>query len=154
MANGATPGLDDPNRVRRRFRPDREVKCLAYAMVGCTVERNARADNTPKGFSQLAACRIKYGHVVKSGRAWRRWHAPKAFPCVETNMVVIASGRDERGATSEADRKLESEHAAIKLERPLEVCDLQVDVTDAHLLGRLVCYFHRLLKFSHGVMLV
>ena len=45
-------------------------------------------------------------------------------------MVVVAAGRDEGGAGA-AGGHLEAQHAAVEIERPLQVGDLQVDVADA-----------------------
>ena len=46
-------------------------------------------------------------------------------------MVVIAAGRDEGGA-GPAGGQRETQHAAIEIERPLQVGDLQMDMADAH----------------------
>jgi hypothetical protein len=81
--------------------------------------------------------------VIKSGRAWRRWRAPEAFPRVETNVVVIASGGNESGATAAAQHEFESEHATIEIKRSLKVCDLQVHMTNTHMLADWFVTLHR-----------
>ena len=70
--------------------------------------------------------------VIQARRARRRRRAAVAFPGVEADVVVVAAGRDERGARAVALHHLEPEHAAIEGEGPLEVGDLEVDVADAH----------------------
>ena len=44
--------------------------------------------------------------------------------------MVIAPGGDERGLVAEPLHELEPEHAAVEVERAVEVGDLQVDVAD------------------------
>ncbi len=46
-------------------------------------------------------------------------------------MVVIAAGRNERGAGARRCH-FETEDAAIEVERPLQIGDLEVDVPDPH----------------------
>ena len=44
---------------------------------------------------------------------------------------MVAAGRDEGGA-GPGGRDLKTQHAAIEIERPLQIGDLQVDMADAH----------------------
>src|SRR5580704_7238110 len=67
--------------------------------------------------------------MVKPGGAGRRRRAAAALPGVEPDMVVVAAGRDEGGA-GPAGGQREAEHAAIEIERPLQVGDFEVDVAD------------------------
>src|SRR5580704_2009937 len=67
--------------------------------------------------------------MVKPGGAGRRRRAAAALPGVEPDMVVVAAGRDEGGA-GPAGGERESQHAAIEIERPLQIGDLEVDVAD------------------------
>ena len=46
-------------------------------------------------------------------------------------MVVVAAGRDE-GRAGPAGGQRETQHAAVEIERALQVGDLQVDMADAH----------------------
>src|SRR5580704_16542573 len=69
--------------------------------------------------------------MVKPGGARRRRRAAAALPGVEPDMVVVAAGRDEGGA-GPAGGQREAEHAAIEIERALEVGDLEVDMADPH----------------------
>ena len=46
-------------------------------------------------------------------------------------MVVVAAGGDE-GRAGPAGGQLETQDAAVEIERPLQVGDLQVDMADAH----------------------
>ena len=45
-------------------------------------------------------------------------------------MVVVAAGRDEHGLIPVTRLLLEAENADVEVERPLNVCDLEVDVAD------------------------
>jgi hypothetical protein len=51
-------------------------------------------------------------------------------PGVEADVVVVAAGRNEGRLVAEPLLQLEAEHAAVELERPVEVGDFQVDVAD------------------------
>ncbi len=71
--------------------------------------------------------------MIKISRTTMRRRTTLAFPCIQTDvMVVTASGR-ERRLVSVALREFESEHIAIKRKCPIEVGDLQMDVSDADL---------------------
>jgi hypothetical protein len=58
-------------------------------------------------------------------------------------VVVIASGGNESGATAAAQHELESEHATIEIKRSLKVCDLQVHMTNTHILADWFVTLHR-----------
>jgi hypothetical protein len=73
-------------------------------MIERTIERDAGAYHAPKRVSQFGARRVKNCQVVKSGGALRWWRAAETFPRVKTDVVVIASGRDERGSSAKAHR--------------------------------------------------
>jgi len=47
-------------------------------------------------------------------------------------MMVITARGDEGGLRAIAVGKLETQHATIEVERPLEIGYLEMDVTDAH----------------------
>ena len=63
--------------------------------------------------------------MEEAGGAWRWRRAAPALPGVETNMMVIAAGRDEGGLLTVALFQLEAEHAAVEGERAVEVGDLR-----------------------------
>ena len=44
--------------------------------------------------------------------------------------MVVAAGRDEGGVGAVALHQLEAEHAAVEVERAVDVGDLEVDVAD------------------------
>ena len=48
-------------------------------------------------------------------------------------MVVVAAGGDEGGA-GPAGGQLETEHAAVEIERALQIGDFEMHVADAHAL--------------------
>ena len=56
--------------------------------------------------------------------------AAARLPGVEPDVVVVAAGGDEGGVGSVALGQLEAEHAAIELERAVDVGDFEVDVAD------------------------
>ncbi len=57
--------------------------------------------------------------------------AASAFPSVEADVMVIAPGRNERRARTQALHHFEAEHPAVKPERAIEIGDLEMDMPDA-----------------------
>src|SRR5207249_11754803 len=108
-----------------------QVEGLAHAVVARPVERNARRLETAQRIGQRRARRVEDGDVEEPGGPGRRRPAAAALPGVEADVMVVATGREERGVGSVALRELEAQHAAVEGEGPLEVRDLQVNMTDA-----------------------
>src|ERR1700678_327367 len=74
------------------------------------------------------------------------------LPGVEADVMVIPARRDERCLIAEPRHELEAEHADIERERPVEVCDLQVDVPDVDIgVDWPVPDLRRLLSCAHVV---
>ena len=71
--------------------------------------------------------------MVETGRARRGRRPSQALPCVQAYVVVVAARRDEGRARSEPLHELEAEDAAIEPQRPLEVGDLEMNVSDPRL---------------------
>src|SRR5215469_11927377 len=98
-----------------------QVNSLAHSVIGRAVECDTRADHSLQRITKLGAGWVKNCQVVKSGRA-RRWRrAAETFPSVKTDVVMITSGRDERGFAAVAGCKFEAKHVAIEPKRPLKV---------------------------------
>ena len=69
--------------------------------------------------------------VVQPGRAGR-WRLPAgALPGVQRDVMVVAAGAEERRAVH-LGLQLEAEESLVEGERPVQVGDLQVDMTDPH----------------------
>jgi hypothetical protein len=64
-------------------------------------------------------------------RARRRRTSPGALPNVEADVMMIAAGRDKGRFLSPKLMKFEPEHAAIESERPLQVGNFEMDMTNA-----------------------
>ncbi len=58
---------------------------------------------------------------------------PRLSQVFEPDMMVVAAGGDE-GRAGPAGGQLETQHAAVEIERALQIGDLQVDMADAHAL--------------------
>src|SRR5436309_13522534 len=80
---------------------------------------------------QRATGRVKDCGVKQPCGAGRWRMAAFAFPGVEPDVVVIAAGRNERRARTEALHELEAKHAAIKSERAVEIGDLEMNMPDS-----------------------
>ncbi len=59
-------------------------------------------------------------------------------------MMVIAAGADECRLRAHSLHQWESEYAAIKIQRALEIRDFQVHVTDGNARVNRIVYFHLL----------
>lgn len=108
-----------------------QVKGLAYAVIGGAVEFNAGAVESPQGIGQRGTIGIANREMKKPGGPRRRRRAAGAFPGVQADVMVVATGADEGRLRAEALLELEAEHAAIKSEGAIKVGDLEVNVTDA-----------------------
>src|SRR5713101_5561691 len=106
-----------------------QVERLAHAVVRGAVERNAGLDQAAERIRERGARRIEDREMIEpGGSGWRRRSA-QTLPGVERDVMMIAAGRDEGGAAAPL-RELEAEHAAIELQRPLEIGDLQMHMAD------------------------
>ena len=79
-----------------------QVERLADAVVARAVERDAGFDQPAERIGKRRARRVEDRDMVKAGRAGRRRRTAFALPGVQTDMVVIAAGRDEGGARAVA----------------------------------------------------
>src|SRR5664280_3628336 len=100
-------------------------------MVGRAFERNPGSLQTAQRIGQRGTRRIKDGQMVEPGGPRGRRISAQALPRIETDMVVITAGGDEGRLRPEALHEFETEHAAVEIERALQVGDLQVNVSNA-----------------------
>ena len=86
-----------------------QVKRLAYPMIGGAIKLNASADYAPERIAQVGTRRVKNGQMIKTGRSGRRWRTAPAFPGIKTDVMMIASGRNERGFLTKTGDEFEPE---------------------------------------------
>ena len=108
-----------------------EIKCLAYAVVGRAIQRNLGFGQATQRVGQGCTGRIENGGVVEPRAAGRRGRATETFPGVQSDMVMITSGGDERGLRTVTLNEFEAEHTDIEVECALQVGDFEVDVANA-----------------------
>lgn len=108
-----------------------QVEGLADPVIARTLEGDLGDDQPSQSIGQQPPGRVKNGGMVKTGRTRGRRGATEALPGIKSEVVVITAGRDERGA-GPAGRELKTQHTTVKIERPLEVRDFQMDMADAH----------------------
>jgi hypothetical protein len=65
-------------------------------MIRCTFERELRRKETPQCIRQFCPRGIEYGNMVQAGCGGRWWLASRALPSVEADVVMIATGGQER----------------------------------------------------------
>src|ERR1700688_3290601 len=107
-----------------------QIERLAHAMVGAAVERNAGRNETAERIRKRGARGIEDREMIEPRAVGRRRRPAETLPGIERDVVMIAAGRDEGGAVAAPLRELEAEHAAIEFQRPLEIGDLQMHITD------------------------
>ena len=108
-----------------------QVERFRDAVVGSAVERHIVRGKPLQRIGQVGAGGIEDRHVEQPRGAGRRRRSALALPGVEADVVVIAARRDEGGLPAIHLLQFEAEHAAIEIQRPLEVGDLQVNMADA-----------------------
>src|SRR5262249_49188030 len=75
--------------------------------------------------------RVKNCSMVKTGAARRRGRSAQTLPRIEPKVMMIPSGRYEgRAGPTGGERK--TQHPTIKIQRSLQVCNLQVDMANPH----------------------
>ena len=68
--------------------------------------------------------------MVQARRAGRGRRSAFALPGIQADVMVVATGRNERGLGAVALDQLKAEHAAIEVKRAVEIGDLQMDMAD------------------------
>src|SRR5665213_2229058 len=74
-----------------------QVNRLTYPVVRGSVERDGRRQQSPQRVSQQSAARIENRHMKKARRARRRRRTTTAFPGVQSDVVMIATGGHKGG---------------------------------------------------------
>jgi hypothetical protein len=110
-----------------------QVKGLADAMIACSLERNLMGDESTVGFAEGGTVRIKECHVVESRAARRGRGAAEAFPCIQSDMMMVSPRRDKSGGIPVALCDFESEHFTIEVKCPVEIRNFQVDMSNRDL---------------------
>ena len=90
-------------------------------MVRCPCERVIGTSDAVENFREIPSCRIENGGVVQSNRPLLRGGCVQTVPCVQSDMMVISTRRQESGLISVHHDQLESEQSLIKPERSLQI---------------------------------
>src|SRR5581483_7731379 len=107
-----------------------QVDRLADAVVGGPAQPDPGLEHALHRTGERLPVRAADRDGVEPGRPGRRRRAALRLPGVQRDVVVVAAGGEEDGLLAVAVRDVEAEHAVPELERPIEVGDLEVDVTD------------------------
>ncbi len=121
------PGQLDPVEIRIV-----QVDGLVGAVIGRPVDRPAMIEQAFERDGQIFARRIVNSEVVQASRAGGRGLPVLAFPGVEADVVVVATGGEEGGA-AEVEEQVEAQVVVIEADSALQVGDLEVNVSDAGL---------------------
>src|SRR5213075_799370 len=109
-----------------------QVKRFAHAMIARAIEGNVCSGQSSQGVGERGARRIENREVIEP-RAIRRRRRPRfAFPGVESDVMMIAAGGNERGLRTVALSQFETEDATVELQRAFDVRDLEMDMADAN----------------------
>jgi hypothetical protein len=99
-------------------------------VVGGTVEREARPHHSAHDLSQRPPVRKAEGDVVEARRTRWRGRATPRLPRVQSDVVVVAPGGEERRVVGVPLPQLEPERITVEAEGTLEIRDPEVDMTD------------------------
>ena len=99
-------------------------------MIARSLEWHTGLPEPTERITERHAVRIADRKMIEAGRAGRRRASPLAFPCVETDVVMIAASAEERRRFPHALSHFEAKHAGIERQGPLEVRNFQVNVAD------------------------
>ena len=99
-------------------------------MIAGAIERNACRQHAMQCISQRGSRRINNCGVKQPRRSRRRRATTLALPGVEADVVVIAAGRNKGRARTHPLHQLETEYAAIKAERTIEIGHLEMNMPD------------------------
>ena len=100
-------------------------------MITRAVERDFGLDQAAQGIGECGPRGIENSQMKKAGAARWRWFPARALPCVQANVMMVAACGNEGGFLAVALRQFETQNAAIKIQRALEISDFQMPMTDA-----------------------
>jgi hypothetical protein len=107
-----------------------QIKRLADAVIGRTLQGNTGALEPLKGIGKRGTRGIPDGHVVQPRASLGRRRSSPAFPRIQRDVMVVASGADECGARPIPRRQFEPEDVAIKRQGAIQIGNLEVNVPD------------------------
>src|ERR1700674_32330 len=100
-------------------------------MIGGAVERDVSRGQSSQRIGQRGARRIESREMKQAGAIRRRRRTAGALPRIQPDVMMIATGGNERGLLAGALHQFEAEDSAIESERSFEVGHLEMDVTYA-----------------------
>ena len=101
-------------------------------MIARAVQLDMCQLDSPQGVRQRSPCGIKHGQMIKPGRSGRRLRTSGTFPCIESDVVVVAARRNERSTASISLGELETKNSAVEAESSFKVSHFEMDMADAH----------------------
>ena len=110
-----------------------QVKRLAHAMIGSTLKPDTGCNQPLERICQGRSCGIDDCMMIKPSCAERRRCAVQAFPCIQSNVMVITAGRKERSLVAHALHQLKAKHATIETDGTLQVSYFQVYMANPNL---------------------
>src|SRR5690348_339338 len=102
------------------------------AVIARSVEADSGGEDATERIGEGLSVGIPDGGVVEARRVPGRGPAALRLPRVQSDVVVVAAGGDERGLLAVAGEDVEPQDADVEAERALEVGHLQVHVPDVH----------------------
>jgi hypothetical protein len=70
--------------------------------------------------------------MKQAGRSLGRWRTTETFPSVETDVMVIASGRKKRRPAPPLLSEVEGQDATVEIQRAFEVGHFEVNMANAN----------------------
>jgi len=107
-----------------------EIDGFTDTVIRRSFERNIGFKQSSERGCQFRPRRIQDGDMVQPGRAGRRRLASGALPCVQSDVTMVTTGRQECRLRPKSLSDIKAEHVAIKCQRAVQVGHFQVNVTD------------------------
>jgi hypothetical protein len=110
-----------------------EIECQLYTVIGIALQRHPGVQHAFCSHGQRLPRWVKKGDMVKPGIVRRRRGAAFAVPCVQANVVVVSTPRQERGLIPMALDQIHPHHIAPKGNGTIQIGNFQMRVPDAGL---------------------
>ena len=116
-------------------------------MIRGAVQFDARGQNSTQRIRQQRPRRIENREMIKSGGIRRRRRTAGTFPGVERNVMMISARREKHRVRPVARGDFKTEDVAIKLQRAVDLRNLEVYVANSNLrmygrAGRFLVHYH------------
>lgn len=108
-----------------------KIDRLGYPVIGSTIQRHTRLKDARQSRPKGCTIRIEECRVVKPGMSMRGRVPPTAFPCVQTDVMMIPPRREKRGLITVVLLNLKAHDIAVKGDGAFQIGHFQVNMSNA-----------------------